>query len=582
MAGLSGEEAIALAQGYTDNSIKGITGVLAGKNCTVKDITDNVVTFEWTADDGTKKTGTMVVEATTPPEQIEEEVAQWLEDNKDDIKGEDGKGVTVGSVEEFAQNDDAILNFDPNEVITGDNFYNKVQSDVKFAKSVDVGDVTTLVVSTWEDLVEAINTTWLAGAGGFNFDAERRILEIQTRGGQIINIDVSQIILSTNITDFRDMFVLNVLDGQSLVWNATRQKWVNKSIDASAVLDEAKAYTDDKVTKMNDAEAIACDEEPTFYGGIVTYKRGGETLQIEVSTKKIFFYYLDEDGNATQKIWVDGTPFTISMGGDFDLSDYVPKEDIIDEFDEEFLDLSKVPNTAYMKGFKDWLEVNGAGSAESVVVTEIPTHPEWKTVQNALDGIIAKIEYVKPSITSFTATPSTTIYEKGQKVASLVFKWVLNKAVTTQTLTGCTLADASVREATYNTEISAKKTFTLNVSDGENSASANFTVDFQNKIYSGSASEGTYNSAFILGLATKKFATAKSGTYSMTVGAGQYGYIAYPKSMGQISSVKIGGFDTDMVNCGDVQFTNASGYTETYNIVRTGRSGLGAISMVVA
>ena len=40
---------------------------------------------------------------------------------------------------------------------------------------------------------------------------------------------------------------------------------------------------------------------------------------------------------------------------------------------------------------------------KSVVVSEIPTHPEWKTVQNALDGIIAKIEYVKPAITSFTA-----------------------------------------------------------------------------------------------------------------------------------------------------------------------------------
>ena len=56
---------IVLSKKYTDESIKGITGVLAGKNCTIKSATkaDGVTTvvFAWTADDGTEKTTTIQV-----------------------------------------------------------------------------------------------------------------------------------------------------------------------------------------------------------------------------------------------------------------------------------------------------------------------------------------------------------------------------------------------------------------------------------------------------------------------------------------------------------------------------------------
>ena len=56
---------IVLSKKYTDESIKGITGTLAGKNCTIKSATkaDGVTTvvFAWTADDGTEKTTTIQV-----------------------------------------------------------------------------------------------------------------------------------------------------------------------------------------------------------------------------------------------------------------------------------------------------------------------------------------------------------------------------------------------------------------------------------------------------------------------------------------------------------------------------------------
>lgn len=62
--GISAESVIGIARKYTDDSVKGL-GTIAGKNCTIKSIETvedgKKVTFEWTADDGTKKTSSMVV-----------------------------------------------------------------------------------------------------------------------------------------------------------------------------------------------------------------------------------------------------------------------------------------------------------------------------------------------------------------------------------------------------------------------------------------------------------------------------------------------------------------------------------------
>lgn len=56
---------IVLSKKYTDESLKGVTGALAGKNCTIKSATKTdgatTVVFAWTADDGTEKTTTIQV-----------------------------------------------------------------------------------------------------------------------------------------------------------------------------------------------------------------------------------------------------------------------------------------------------------------------------------------------------------------------------------------------------------------------------------------------------------------------------------------------------------------------------------------
>ena len=224
-------------------------------------------------------------------------------------------------------------------------------------------------------------------------------------------------------------------------------------------------------------------------------------------------------------------------------------------------------------------DIDFSGNAEYVTYYN-PDYLELTSVDEALDKILDKLYYIKPSITSFNMSPSTTQYEKGQTVSSLSFTWSYNKNITSQSLSNCNIA-LSDRKATYSTPITSNKSFTLTCSDGENTVSASKNITFLDKLYWGSKAEGKIDSAFILSLSNSNFATAKAGTYSMTVAKGEYGYIAMPTSIGVLSSVWIGGFEATVDDMGEIDFTNASGYTSKYKIYRTGKSGLGSINMQI-
>ena len=211
---------------------------------------------------------------------------------------------------------------------------------------------------------------------------------------------------------------------------------------------------------------------------------------------------------------------------------------------------------------------------------ENTNYPQYTDVELALNALFNKVYYVKPTC-ALSADKKGGTFEMGTVIsAPITFTWSTNKDITSQTLTGCTLADASVRSAIYDTNVSSDKTFTLTVSDGENSASSSVSYKFLNKVYYGSASEpDVYDSAFILGLANSKFATTIKGSYPITVESGQFGYIACPKSFNAPSECYIGGFLTTLENAGEISFTNASGGVATYTILRTGKSGLGSLTM---
>lgn len=286
------------------------------------------------------------------------------------LNGKDGKNGNTVQVLDNPTNPikaEAVLILDPSDIKSADT-YSKAQSDVKFAKSVEVGNITKLTVNTWSDLVSAINDVFGRGMGGYRFevDENKKALTIVCRNGVEVPIDISQIILNTNIEEFKDMLVTNLLDGQSLVYSASKKKWVNKSIDSSGMLVEAKAYTDEEIKKFNNKGSIACDDKPTYYGGVITYRKGGETRTTEETGT--WFYYFDENDKAVQTIFVEGTEFTIAMAGDVNLDEYVAKTSLADVFDETFVDKSKVPTTRYIEELKGTIDDD---LGEKVNVTDI-------------------------------------------------------------------------------------------------------------------------------------------------------------------------------------------------------------------
>lgn len=316
-----------------------------------------------------------------------------------------------------------------------------------------------------------------------------------------------------------------------------------------------------------------------------TYGYEGQIVYVK-DIKQFYTCYKDENGSLAYKVMETGSSTSNESAGiklwvsgeSYKENDFVSYNDYIYR--------CKIANNDTDFVEDNWQKqsdthVGGASEAEFVSYDN-ESLPSVTNVEECLDAIIAKIYYVNPSITSFTCNPSRTAYEMGEKVTSVTFTWTYNKDMVSQTLTGCDLADETVRTATYSTEFNSNKTFTLSASDGTESATRSITISFRDKVYFGGASQpDTYDSAFVLGLGTANFATAKKGTYSMNVGAGQYGYLAIPTAFGAIDSVWIGGFEVTVDNCGAINFTNASGYTSSYTIYKTGQQGLGSITMEV-
>ena len=438
--------------------------------------------------------------------------------------------------------------------------------------------------------------------------------------------------LAARVTENKNL--IDVLNGGTDLVGSVNNKVAN-------CLQSSKVYTDGSIQNAIKQTAIACDAKPTISGDTITYYKDGEELTITSDNKTKFYYTSGGENYST--IWIEGTEFTDTLAS-VNFSDYVSKtNDVVSDYTGTEADKTKVPDLAAMDDLKaivdtaldDKLDIADVDSAvssssdnpvkSSALYTEFAkkvdiqqgtanegkvlkvndegnlvladpsalggdasavsytnaSFSELDNVKKALDNILAKVYYVEPAVSSFTMTPSTAEYEIGSTVNSLEFAWAYNKDIVSQSLTDCTLADETVRSATYSTPISSNKTFTLTASDGTKTVTATKSISFKNKIYWGSAANpDSFTSAFILALSGKKFATTYKGSYNVTVGSGEYAFVACPASWNMPNSCKIGGFGTDLVDCGNISFTNASGASSLYKIVRTTQSGLGAITML--
>ena len=202
---------------------------------------------------------------------------------------------------------------------------------------------------------------------------------------------------------------------------------------------------------------------------------------------------------------------------------------------KEVLDLLSESDTGKLQ--YNGVAIGGEGGASTADAVEYVNDAiSSSTVEEALNKLISDYYYVKPSINSFTATPNGGIFEVGHVVsAPITFNWSYNKDITTQTLTDCTLTDNTVRTATYDTDITTNKTFTLTASDGKNNVSKSVSYTFVSPYYVGVSSTDTLTETDIKAL-TKKVETKGNKTINYTTKQ-SYMVFAYPVSYGAISSI---------------------------------------------
>ena len=234
----------------------------------------------------------------------------------------------------------------------------------------------------------------------------------------------------------------------------------------------------------------------------------------------------------------------------------------------------------------NWNRVIASGET-NVAENILYSNSKMATVDNvksALDEIINRLNHVELEITLST-TPSELTNEIGSTVNSVVFNWSYNKDVVLQTLTDCTLADETVRTATYTTPFDTEKTFVLDATDDEGatgSKEVKFTF-LPNVYYGGAVIPTDYDDNFILGLGNKELKKDIVGTYKLTTGTDEYVYIAVPSSYCNETTLiaNIGGFNTSLDLMSVINHTNASGYAQEYSIYRSGQKGLGKLTIII-
>lgn len=201
-----------------------------------------------------------------------------------------------------------------------------------------------------------------------------------------------------------------------------------------------------------------------------------------------------------------------------------------------------------------------AEDAESITNILLDTG-EFSKLRQDVDDIIADMNYKNIDITAF-ACPGAGTYEMGRSVAAPTITWSLNKTPARQSLNGEALG-VDVRSKAYSGNLTSNKTYTLIVTGqkGEtDSESGSFT--FYNGVYYGSMVAGSaINNAAILAL-TKKLQSGRSVSFRVSSNRPVY---ACPTRYGT-PKFTIGGFEYEWDNVATFDFTNASGYVESYSV----------------
>lgn len=242
-----------------------------------------------------------------------------------------------------------------------------------------------------------------------------------------------------------------------------------------------------------------------------------------------------------------------------------------------YADLSNTPEIPAPQVNSDWLAENGMAR-----ILNKPTIPSQSsqiayaagTVQDALDELF----YVPISITSYTLDGGGSITRElgSSYTITAGLEWATNKAAISQTV------NSVARTSPYipaPSTVSTNQTYTLQVGDGQTTASSSRTVTFTHNRYWGVSAEPTLDDAGVVALAGKEFSTSRAQSRTFTPAA-EYIYVAYLATAGA-ALFTVNGFLDDSWVLVQRQFVNASGYSAEFRIYRSANRLTGTFSVVV-
>lgn len=178
-------------------------------------------------------------------------------------------------------------------------------------------------------------------------------------------------------------------------------------------------------------------------------------------------------------------------------------------------------------------------------------------------------------------TSKYTIYPTNAEMGSIVdvtVSWEYNKDIVTYQKLNSIDLDINVRTYSF-TNINSNTTFKLEFSDGTTSTSKSITLSFLNSRCYGVSDSKNYNSDLIKSL-SKALTGSRACSFTVNSGNGQYIYYCIPTRFGT-PSFSVGGFEGGFSLVHTLDYTNPSGYTESYNIYRSDYSNLGNTTVVV-
>ena len=215
------------------------------------------------------------------------------------------------------------------------------------------------------------------------------------------------------------------------------------------------------------------------------------------------------------------------------------------------------------------------------IVDEVIASEEVSKIKKDILDIRAELDYEAIDIIKFSNTAAGT-HELGKVIDSLTISWELNKEPASQTLNGVAL-DADARSKEFKS-VSTAQSYSLNVTDERGAKdSESSSVNFYNGVYYGALATGVLPTRAELLKLTRKLQSGRGATINWTPSDGKRPSYACPTRYGE-PKFMIGPneYEWTKLTMKPIDFENASGYTEPYNVWQHPRDITESITITVS